>query len=312
MVGITIRTPSRIHFGLFDLNGSLGRVDGGVGVSLNNPGFELEVMESDKVLGDHTDISNFFLHKFGLDGGVDVRVHNIIPTHVGLGSRTQLYLAIGSAISKLYSLGLSTRDIAKVAHRGGTSGIGVEAFHRGGFILDAGHSFGEGSEKRDFLPSHFSHCDPAPVVVRYNIPDSWRFVCVIPSGEKVSGSKEKGIFQTYCPIPRSEVEAVGEIIIRYMLPAVYEQNISEFGESLSELQKVGFKRIELNLQPERVKDLINYLQSNSYGAGLSSFGPLCYALVDGDKSAKALSEDLLARYETVFISQPNNEGAKFS
>ncbi|MHA1233313.1 MAG: beta-ribofuranosylaminobenzene 5'-phosphate synthase, partial [Candidatus Helarchaeota archaeon] len=38
-----ISTPSRLHFGLIDLNGKFGRIDGGIGVSLNYPNVVLEV-----------------------------------------------------------------------------------------------------------------------------------------------------------------------------------------------------------------------------------------------------------------------------
>jgi hypothetical protein len=31
---IVIQTPARLHFGLLDLNGSLGRIDGGIGLAL--------------------------------------------------------------------------------------------------------------------------------------------------------------------------------------------------------------------------------------------------------------------------------------
>ena len=38
-----IRTPARIHITLLDLNGSYGRIDGGIGFSIQNPQFILEI-----------------------------------------------------------------------------------------------------------------------------------------------------------------------------------------------------------------------------------------------------------------------------
>ena len=35
MKRIEITTPARLHFGLIDMNGELGRVDGGVGLALD-------------------------------------------------------------------------------------------------------------------------------------------------------------------------------------------------------------------------------------------------------------------------------------
>ena len=36
-----ITTPSRLHFGLLDLNGELGRINGGFGVALDKPSWRI-------------------------------------------------------------------------------------------------------------------------------------------------------------------------------------------------------------------------------------------------------------------------------
>ena len=48
MKSVTVITPSRVHIALIDLNGSLGRVDGGIGLSLANPGFRISAQCSHK------------------------------------------------------------------------------------------------------------------------------------------------------------------------------------------------------------------------------------------------------------------------
>ena len=42
-----IITPARIHITLLDLNGSYGRIDGGIGFSLHNPQFILESTQTE-------------------------------------------------------------------------------------------------------------------------------------------------------------------------------------------------------------------------------------------------------------------------
>lgn len=42
---LLIQTPSRLHLSLLDLNGSLGRIDGGVGLTLKKPSLVLELKE---------------------------------------------------------------------------------------------------------------------------------------------------------------------------------------------------------------------------------------------------------------------------
>ena len=64
-------------------------------------------------------------------------VHSI-PAHVGLGSGTQLGLAVGAALARLAGLQLSTDEIALAVGRGLHSGIGIATFQHGGFVLDGG------------------------------------------------------------------------------------------------------------------------------------------------------------------------------
>ena len=42
MMKVYVKTPARLHLGLIDLNGDLGRLFGGLGVAINCPNFVLE------------------------------------------------------------------------------------------------------------------------------------------------------------------------------------------------------------------------------------------------------------------------------
>lgn len=44
---IEITTPSRLHITLIGLNASIGRVDGGIGLALKEPGFRITAERSD-------------------------------------------------------------------------------------------------------------------------------------------------------------------------------------------------------------------------------------------------------------------------
>ena len=46
---IRVVSPSRLHLTLIDLNAELGRVDGGVGITLESPGMEIAAEENDDV-----------------------------------------------------------------------------------------------------------------------------------------------------------------------------------------------------------------------------------------------------------------------
>ena len=67
-----------------------------------------------------------------------LEVQQAIPEHVGLGSGTQLALAVGRAFSALFELPVSVAALAARLDRGARSGIGIGAFEQGGFVLDGG------------------------------------------------------------------------------------------------------------------------------------------------------------------------------
>ncbi len=43
---VIVQTPSRLHLALIDMHGGSGRVDGGVGITLDEPGILIEVHQS--------------------------------------------------------------------------------------------------------------------------------------------------------------------------------------------------------------------------------------------------------------------------
>ncbi len=313
---IQIRTPSRLHFGLIDLNAELGRVDGGLGVALNRPGWDISIEITDEQ-PDHTEriteIFNQLSQHFQKTNNYELIINSNIPRHVGLGSQTQLALALAKAVAIFEGQDLSVRELAGFVGRGGTSGIGVAVFEHGGFILDGGHST---KIKPEFLPSRYSEAEPAVVLVQYPVPDDWYFVVAVPGVERgAHGDAELEIFKRCCPIPGVEVEKVTRIIVVKTLPSILEKDIESFGRSLTELQDLGFKRHENELQDDIIKRLqYFYLENGAFGAGLSSFGPATYAVVEGESPAKKLMEDTQKYIEEVgssgdvFYSGVNNKG----
>jgi len=320
---ICVKTPARLHFTLIDLNGSLGRVDGGIGVAIDRPNVIVRATFSDnhEVYGLRKDVVEAVLEKvvkaLNINSGVRVEVLEAIPEHVGLGSKTQLSLAVAKAVSSLFGLNYDVRRLASITGRGGTSGIGVAAFEKGGFILDGGHSFGKGKDKEKFLPSSASSAPPAPVLVRYTLPENWFFVVGVPNVDKgAHGAKEVNIFEKFCPIPNREVEAICRLILMKILPAVVERDLSSFGEGLTEIQGLGFKKFEVSLQSPLVKELIDsMLKWGAAGAGMSSFGPAVFGVIEGRKAAESLLSEVESYLSTVggecFIANVNNTGAQF-
>ncbi|GFO97904.1 beta-ribofuranosylaminobenzene 5'-phosphatesynthase [groundwater metagenome] len=308
---LKITTPSRLHMTLIDMNASRGRVDGSIGLTLDKPVISITAERSDiiEVTGssEHTQrMKNSAAALLPAGKGIRINIENDYPSHIGMGSGTQAALAAGMAVNRLYDLGLSVYEIAVKIGRGGTSGIGVAAFEKGGFIMDGGHKF---SEKKAFLPSAASRFPPAPVLLRKDFPD-WSVMVAIPRQKGASMKKEENIFQTECPVPLREVEKLSHIILMQLLPALAEEDIAAFGSSINAIQELGFKKREVGLQPVS-KVLMKILrEGGAYGAGMSSFGPTVYAFGEDTEELKKIAREFLGSKRQVLITKARNKGVK--
>jgi len=286
---IEITTPSRLHITLIDLNASIGRVDGGIGLTIGEPGIRItaeaaEGVDGITVAGDSELTGRMRKSASAIlpEGcGVRIRIEQDSPSHVGLGTGTQAALAAGMAVNRLYDLNMSVRDIAIAVGRGGTSGIGVASFESGGLILDSGHKF---SEKGAFKPSAASNSPPASILFQQPFPD-WEIVLAIPDVVGAHDAREVDIFGKECPIPLSEVRKLSHIILMETLPSVVEGDIEAFGDSINRIQDVGFKRREIALQSPEIVQIIELMRDNTCGAGMSSFGPAVYGITDSRRAA---------------------------
>jgi len=322
-----IETPSRLHVTLIDLNGAYGRIDGGVGITIEKPRLILKadptsdetyiIFEdphlSKSLMDDYRNkiviASQKMMEYLDIEDSFIFNVKEAFPPHSGLGSGTQLSLAVGKMISMIYDHEIPAFQIAKIVGRGGTSGIGVASFDYGGFIVDGGH---RSLEKPDFLPSSASNASPPPLIARYDFPDDWNIILAIPDIDtRVSGSNEVDIFQKYCPIPIEDVEKLSHILLMKMMPSVLEADLDSFGFSINSIQNLGFKKIELKLQKPIINKLIENMRiAGASGVGMSSFGPTIYAVTDTykkdiSKSAQKTMEETGGR---VVITKARNDG----
>jgi beta-ribofuranosylaminobenzene 5'-phosphate synthase len=289
---IVVNTPCRIHVSLIDMHGGSNRVDGGIGITLDEPGILLEVQQSpairvtgcDTPTGERLNaIASEVLSQIHAGAAVSIHVRSLYPAHTGLGSGSQLALATARAICELYGKKVPVTELAQLAGRGGTSGIGTAAFEHGGFIIDGGHRFGPGGDKTDFRPSSASRgIRPPPVIARHDFPQDWKILLAtpcLPAG--ASGVKEIDIFRQHCPVPLGEVQALCHEVLMRMLPGIVEHDLELFGSSINTVQTLGFKKVELGLQPPEVAGLLDIMrEAGAPGAGLSSFGPTVYAVGD--------------------------------
>jgi len=300
-----IETGSRLHFGLIDLSSELDRVDGGIGLGIKSPSVKIEAKKSSclRVSGPMNKrakaAAEAVITRYDLEP-VKITIKETIPQHHGLGSGTQTDLAAGFAAAKINNMSLSTARVAQIVGRGGTSGIGTAVFDRGDFVLDGGHDL---NKKGGFLPSAASSVSPPPVVSRLDFPD-WNIKIFIPNSKGAYGSDEVKVFEEECPIPLTEVRELSHIILIQLLPSIVQANFNLFRDSINSIQKIGFKKRELQRQPDSLS-LVEELQREGYAAGMSSLGPAVFAI---SPNKVTTSYDNIDSIETVAA----NQGAKFS
>ena len=326
---IEVRTCARLHLGLLDNNGEQGRLYGSIGVAVNRPhlvlraeaanGLQVEGMEADRI----ATYAQRFLNRYGHPAGARLSLLTGIPAHVGLGSGTQLGLAVGTALARLAGLRLGIGEIALAVERGVHSGIGIATFKHGGFVLDGGHrilTHSPGSPDANGSSRQTEKNRIPPLLFKHPMPKDWFFVIVIPATTPgFSGEKENSAFLQLPVAPSSLVERISWVLLMKMLPALLEKDIANFGRALTSIQcMVGdcFASVQGGRFATSVLEkLVGFLlEHGAAGAGQSSWGPAVYGLVEGKEQARQLAQKVQTRLADLgggqaFLVQPQNRGA---
>ena len=234
-------------------------------------------------------------------------VHKAYHPHSGLGSGTQIAVSTAHLIAETMGIKVESRQLSSIVGRGGTSGIGTYTHDLGGFIVDGGHSV---EEKSGFLPSGASNAKPATLIARYDFPEDWNILLVEPNVQKhMEGDDEVNVFQTYCPIPKKEVEKVSHLILMNLIPFMLEKDIKNFGWAISELQKVGFNKLEHSLDSSFLPTMKSIEEAGAYGVGISSFGPTLYTFFDDDnKDIVDAAAEIVGDKSRILVTKAQNHG----
>lgn len=312
---VTVTTGCRLHLGFTNLSEDVGRSFGSIGVALDRPICTVVVEESEalEIVSDDREHIRAWVRRFsdafGVEPLVSIAVRERIPEHVGLGSGTQLALAVGAGLATICGIDVDMREVAGVLCRGRRSGIGISAFCRGGFIIDAGVKKGDTGRGR--VPT---------VVWRHDFPSDWCFVVAVPEDcQGLSGHNEESVFATLAASVRVS-EEVCRLTQLVLMPALVERDIEEFGRALTAIDRKNgssFAHVqggiysggETNVAVEAM------LRAGALGAGQSSWGPAVYGLVHERKVGQVEAEvrEYLRACElggAVFVSHGRNTRAR--
>lgn len=309
---ITVTAPARLHMGFIDLSGSLGRHFGSIGVALNEINTRLSLSYADQLtlsgLQSERALSCIkqLCTALNVSDKLHLELHSCIPEHVGLGSGTQMSIAIGLALSAFYQLGLNVRDIAKLTARGARSGIGIAIFEQGGLVVDGGRG---------------EHTVTPPVLSRMNVPDDWRFILVFDKrGQGLHGEQEIQAFKELPPFPHQQAARLCYLLMMQGLPALAEDNLGLFGDVITQLQaSVGehFASAQGGVfTSDEVAAAMQFLQDHGAVAiGQTSWGPTGFCAVQGVEVAEQLKQQVEKNFAhcenlTVLVTSARNTGGE--
>lgn len=321
---VSVRAPARLHLGFLDLNASIGRRFGSIGLAIGShhtaltvstaEQFELSGLpvsaETEKKLFNLTEqFYQQFSDALPANQNVRITVNELIPEHAGFGSGTQLALTLGKALSQRHQLHNNTHDIAQTLGRGKRSGIGIATFDHGGFVVDGG------LKPEQTVP---------PMLVQQAYPEDWRIVLIMdPHHQGIHGQTEKQAFRDLPTFPLAQSQAICHLTLMQLLPALAEHDIDQFGAAITTIQGLIGDHFAAaqggRYTSPRVAACLQLAQQLGHqGIAQSSWGPTGCVFVSSEQHAQSLIQQLsdfvASRYETdacpVFISaHADNHGA---
>lgn len=290
---VVVNAFARLHMGFLDLNGAQGRRFGSLGVGLDAPDTLIELAVGDNVF-DVAETDNIkqsklsILQHANVQSAISIKVHREIPRHFGLGSGTQMALAIGMGISRLLNLNLALTDIARITKRGMRSGIGIGTFAKGGLVLDGGRG------TNTIVP---------PILTQFPFPEQWRILLIFDHHfVGVHGNEEIQAFARLKDVDLAQTQALNHQMLMRGLPAVQEGDLQVFGEVVARLQAYTGDYFAPaqgggRYASKSVAEVLGYLTHCGVKCvGQSSWGPTGFAIFQSE----VVATQYLAQLQSTF------------
>lgn len=293
---VVVEGGSRLHAGFHTIDPASG-IWGGSGFYSQRPRVVVEAWEcSEHEIRAPADIASL-VSKLGFEGGC-AQVVEAPPRHSGLGSTTQVSLALAYALSRVVGENLDLFRAAVMMGRGRFSWVGTLLAKHGGFVVDAG-----------------SGGEPSAITLS-PIPSSWRLLIVIPELDRGLSEEEESILMKRLRSPSPKHESM-------MARGTLKLALGVVRGDL-ELALVGLREVQLGtgmyfassqggvyrVDAARIVDEAS--RSGIYLAQ-SSWGPTLYTITDSEKARsdasllRGILRELGYRGD-IIISEPRNTG----
>jgi beta-ribofuranosylaminobenzene 5'-phosphate synthase len=323
---ITVESPARLHLGFIDPNGSLGRQFGSIGLAIDAHATRITARQasasrkSSLIEGATSEAQRERIERYlrqlkaalgkNEDPTIDIEIHETPRAHTGLGSGTQLALALGTAYARVKGHEATTADIARILARGARSGIGIHGFDHGGLIVDGGRSTAQTSAAQTSIP---------PLIARQPFPDTWRVLLIDDtSREGLHGDEEKRGLASLAPFPATLAAHLSHLVLMRILPAVAEHDFDTFADALCDVQHtIGeyFAPVQGGVfaSPAVARALEAVAAEQKAGIGQTSWGPVGFAFVasaqDAERARAAAKRVSHGAPLTFTIAAGRNRGA---
>jgi beta-RFAP synthase len=303
-------TGARLHFGPLALSSASCRYFGGIGMMIADPGVELtvETNEPTSIIAPAglTERVTTTLSRLETSTGRPFRgrltVVKQIPPHTGLGSGTQLELAL----ARLHAWQIAedcpdSRTMAERTVRGGRSAIGIGGFTNGGFLVDVGR---KPNQQMGLISQ------------RLEVPEAWPvLLCSKRRETGLSGVDERSVFHAMPEMPLATTQALSYLAFLQIVPALLERDYDQFAIGLRTYGRtVGefFARFQDGawVHPS-MRDIAESLwQKTPYAFAQSSWGPTLAVILPEEAVARELAERLGETFDVeCLMTRPLNRGA---
>jgi beta-ribofuranosylaminobenzene 5'-phosphate synthase len=318
---IQVTAPSRLHFGMLSFGQPGRRQFGGAGVMIGDPRLRLTISGSDRFqvigpLGDRVErfVAHLSQHATwwpAVHGDrprtpLCIEVQSSPPQHVGLGSGTQLGMALAMGLAAWFDAPPQTAaSLAQAAGRGKRSAVGVHGACKGGFIAESGKLREE---------------ELSPLTSRVALPDEWRFAVIVP-GDSVGlcGEAEQRAFDRLPPVTPETTDALGRELVCEILPAARAGDFDRFSEGLFRYGRLAGQCFAAEQEGVYASAAVERLvecccKLGVRGVGQSSWGPAVFSHCrDQQQAQKQLQAQEVAdgshRLQT-FLGAPDNRGIR--
>lgn len=292
---LRIKAFPRIHVSLIGMNRDGYRINGGIGFSISSPTMDMAFAASDSIeivdkrehgftydelkrLVDH--LRSVVVQEH-LDVGIKCEIcEGIVRSHIGFGSNSMIYLSCIEALFLINHRDYDEKEIIRLSGRGGTSGIGINTYFKGGFVFDAGIA---NTEHRALSPSSsFVKVDhPEPLLMKSLTIPEWEMGVCIPSINHKTEKEEVEFFQENCPIDKKDVEDVLYDAVYGITSSIMENDFETFCKAIDSIQHTKWKQLERALYGLGLSEVeANIRGAGACCVGMSSLGPLLYFFGD--------------------------------